>query len=187
MDDQKIASSTLPELIGDKSFLRPATADDVENTYHWYILSNPQKLSEEAWAFQTAKEASEQFKKQERATDREKFMIIDKKSGTQVGWIGYDNFNPHNRSARFELVVDPDEQRKGFGTQALGLLIEYIFNTRGFNKLYISVAGSNLEMIALLEKLKFSRDGALRRHYFIDGEFVDGALFSLLNHEALLE
>ena len=42
MTDKKPPPMTQPSLIGDKVYLRPTTADDVANTHHWFVLSEPQ-------------------------------------------------------------------------------------------------------------------------------------------------
>ena len=170
-----------PSLIGDKSYLRPATAADVPGTYHWYLLSDPQSMSPHALPFLTPGEAAEAFRERKRSTEYERFMVVPRKADTPVGWIEFQNLNPHNRSAELQIIIDPDERRKGYGLQAMELLCRYLFEDRGLNKVLMHTAEYNKALVALLEKAGFRRDGILRRHYLYRGEFRDGALYSLLH------
>ncbi|HUV30808.1 MAG TPA: GNAT family protein [Acidobacteriota bacterium] len=181
-DDKK--PPTLPGLIGDKVYLRFATAEDVANTHHWYLLSDPHLLSPEAPTFLTPAEAAEAFRKQERSSAHERFTVIRLKDKTPVGWVRFFDLNPHNRSAALEVVIDPDERKKGHGIEAMRILCRYLFEYRGLNKVYARIADRNQAMVSLLKKAGFQRDGTLRRHYFYKGEYEDGSLYSLLRFEA---
>jgi RimJ/RimL family protein N-acetyltransferase len=183
MADKKPAYPTLPALIGDNVFLRPATAEDIANTYHWLLLSDPQSLSAKALPFRTASEAAEAFRKQERSAFREQLMIVKKKDKTVIGWVKFSDVNAHNRSAAFEIVIDPDQRKKGYASEATELLEDYLFDYRGLNKIYTQTPEYNIAGIELLEKSGFKRDGTLRRHYFHKNEFHDGYLYSLLRFE----
>ena len=186
MADKKIMPLTPPSMVGDKLYLKPATANDVENTYHWYLLSDPQSTSPTALPFQTPSEAADAFRDQERLSTRERLMTILRSDKTPVGWIDFLNLNPHNQSAELELVIDPDERRKGYGLEATKLMCRYLFECRGLNKVYVHTPEYNTGMIALLTKAGFRQDGIIRHHYLHQREFHDGVIYSLLRFEARL-
>jgi RimJ/RimL family protein N-acetyltransferase len=183
MAEKKPVLHTLPVLIGTEVFLRPATAEDIVNTYHWLLLSNPQSLSAEAVPLMTAADAADAFRQSQRSVEHEQLMIVRKKDKTVVGWIRFFNLNVQNRSAEFEVVVDPDERRKGHATDAIELLGRYLFDYRGLNKIYVLVPEYAAAAVALLESCGFKQDGTLRRHFFFENEFHDGFLYSLLRFE----
>lgn len=184
MADKKPILTAPPSLIGDKVYLRPMTAEDVANTHHWFIMSEPQLQSCRPHAITTAGAASEAFKKLEPATDRERFMIVRRSDNVPVGRIQYFDFNWLNRSAEFGIIVDPDERGKGYGSEAVRILCRYLFRTRGLNKIHAQTASFNEAAIKLLESIGFKKDGTLRQHYFADREFHDGLVYSLLAFEA---
>ena len=64
MADKKPTPMTAPSLIGDSIYLRPATAEDIANTHHWRVLSEPQSLGSRPMVFHSSAEAAELFKKQ---------------------------------------------------------------------------------------------------------------------------
>jgi RimJ/RimL family protein N-acetyltransferase len=174
---------TAPTLVGDKIYLRPATPEDIANTYHWFVLSEPQSMSCRPITFQTPNEAMEAFKKAERTPDKQTLMVVRKEDNTIVGRIRFFDLNVQNRSAEIGLLVDPDMRRKGYGVEATKLLCRYLIRYRGLNKVHAQTAAFNTGAIKLLEASGFKKDGTLRHHYFYHGEYHHGYIYSVLAHE----
>ncbi len=183
MADKKNSFPTSPSLVGDKVFLKPATPEDEANTYHWGLLSEPQSQSCRPWVFWTASEIAERIKKAEKNSSHQRFMVLRKNDKIPVARVTYFDLNPLNRSAELGLIVDPDERRKGYGADALKVLIRYLFAYRGLNKVYTQTAQFNTQAIALVESLGLNKDATLRDHYFYRGEFHHGYIYSLLQFE----
>lgn len=183
MKDKNKEFATQPSFVGDKIFLRAVTVDDIANFHLWFLQIEPQTQSCRAHPLRSATEVTEAFKKREPSAGREFFAIVRKKDKVPVGKISYFDHNPLNRSAELGLLIDPDEQKKGHGSEAIKLLVRYLFRHRGFNKVYAQTAGFNKGAIKLLESLKFTKDASLRDHYFHDGEFHKGLIYSLLLYE----
>ncbi|MCK4632434.1 MAG: GNAT family N-acetyltransferase [candidate division Zixibacteria bacterium] len=183
MKDKNKEFGTQPSFVGDKIFLRAVTVDDIANFHLWLLQNEPQTRSCRPYPIQSAAEATEAFRKREPSTNREFFAIVRKKDKVPVGKISYFDYNSLNRSAELGLLIDPDEQKKGHGNEAIRLLVKYLFRQRGFNKVYAQTAAFNKGAIKLLESLKFSKDATLRDHYFHDGEFHKGLIYSLLLYE----
>ena len=172
-----------PSFIGDKVYLRPATAEDVANSHHWQEQCEPTSRSCRPMPFMSAAEVAESYGKRERSPNIQLFMIIKQKDKTPVGQIRFFDMNTLNRSAEFGLLVDPDEQKNGYGLEATRILCRYLFRSRGLNKVYAQTGSFNKAAIKLLEKVGFKLDGTLRRHMFHDGEFHDALVYSILQHE----
>ncbi|MBN1212183.1 MAG: GNAT family N-acetyltransferase [candidate division Zixibacteria bacterium] len=183
MTEKNIILDTPPSLIGDKIYLRPATDKDIANTYHWFILSEPSAQSCRPHPFLSAAEAAESFKKKEKSTDQQRFVIVRLKDKVPVGIVNFFNMNHLNRSVEFGILIDPDEQRHGFAAEATRLLCNFLYNYRGVNKIYAQTAAFNKGAVKLLEKTGFKQDGILRQHYYYDGEFYDGYIYSQLRFE----
>jgi RimJ/RimL family protein N-acetyltransferase len=180
---EKRTYPTAPTLVGDKAYLRPASPEDIANTYHWFMLSEPQAQSCRPLPFSTATEAMEAFRKKERSPDQQTFMVIRKDDNTPVGRVRFFDLNSLNRSAEVGLLVDPDMRRKGYGLEALKLLCRYLIRYRGLNKVHAQTAAFNTGAIKVLEAAGFKKDGTLRHHYFYEGEYHHGLIFSVLAHE----
>jgi len=183
MNDKKPELPTAPGLVGKNVYLRPATADDVANTYHWFLLSDPTMQTSRPIPFRTAVEASESYKKKERTADEQLFVIIGVKENVPVGIVRFFNLNNLNRSVELGLLIDPDHRRKGYAIEAIRVLSRWLFRTRDMNKVYASTSSLNKSAVGMLEKAGFKRDGVLRHHYYYDGELRDGFLYSMLRYE----
>jgi len=183
MADKKIKYPTQPSLVGAKIYLRTGSAEDAANWQYWFLLSEPQAMSSSPVPFLTPSESSEKFKSKEKSTSEQKFAVVKKDDQIPVGEVAFFNYNPLNRSAELGLLIDPEERKKGYGKEAMQLLCRYLFKYRGLNKVYARTAEFNDAAIKLLETLDFKRDATLRDHYFYNGEFHNGVIYSLLLFE----
>ncbi len=179
----KAELTTRPALIGKKVYLRPAKPSDIEAGYHWMLQLDPQSMTCWPHQFETAEEAAKLYEKQEHDPNKQKFAVVRRKDNTLVGRVSFFNLNTLNRSAELGLLIDPDEQRNGYGSEALELLYRYLFHYRGLNKVYGQTAAFNTGALKLLEGLGFKKDATLRDHHFWDGNFYNAVIYSLLLFE----
>jgi RimJ/RimL family protein N-acetyltransferase len=182
-EKKKTPKTTIPELVGDKVYLKPAKGDDIAATWHWFLLSDPLKQGLEPQSVITAAEAAEAFVRRDKSPAAETFVAVRSKDDTPIAIIAYKDLNSLNRTAELEITVDPDERRKGLGSDAVKLLGRYLFLYRSMNRLYASISALNEPARAMLEKLGFRRDGVLRQHHFYNGEYHDVYVYSMLRFE----
>jgi RimJ/RimL family protein N-acetyltransferase len=80
-------------------------------------------------------------------------------------------------------LYEPERRGRGLGTEALRLLITYLFDDQGAERLEVRTSLDNPAMCRVLEALGFVREGVLRA--FMPGESgrCDYAMFSLLRAE----
>ncbi len=172
-----------PSMIGDRVYLRPTTAEDIAACHHWRLSSEPQSHAAFPIRIKSVAEAVEDFKKATLSERREHYTVVRMSDKMPVGLVTYFDFNCLNRSAALGLLVDPDERKSGYGSEALKLLSKYLFSFRGVNKVHAQTDETNKAAIKLLESLGFKKDATLRDHYFRDGEFHSGLIYSLLRYE----
>ncbi|MFH1687105.1 MAG: GNAT family protein [bacterium] len=183
MPDEKKRVLAQPSLVGQKVYLRPTTPTDISNMYLWSVLTEPQSQTCHPRLFRTADESVEAYKSRTITDTQQRFAVCRKKDKTPVGIVSFFGLNTLNRSAELGLLIDPDEHRQGYGSDALKVLVTYLFRYRGLNKVHAQTGGFNTATVALLEKLGFKRDAVLRDHYFWDGSFHPGYVYSLLLYE----
>jgi RimJ/RimL family protein N-acetyltransferase len=180
MSDKKILPAP-PSMISKRVYLRPASAEDIANTHHWWLLSEPQSLIGGIAEIESAAAASEAFKKQTGSTGT--FMAVRRNDNIPIARLWFDHVNLQNRSAHVMVVVDPDERRSGIGRDALLLLSRYLFEQRGLNRLWTIVSEANHTGAGFIEAAGFKREGKLRNYFFYDGDYHDGLLYSMLRFE----
>lgn len=110
------------------------------------------------------------------------YLAIDAE-GTLAGEVDARRRSTGLPSGVFELGIELYEQERhgrGLGTEALRLLITYLFEQEGAERLEVRTSIDNAAMCRVLEKLGFVREGVLRA--FAPGERgrSDYGMFALL-------
>jgi diamine N-acetyltransferase len=172
-----------PSMVGKKIYLRPETLEDITVIHEWRLASDPQALSCRPIPIISIEEITTRIKRQKTGIDRQKLVIVRKKDNTLIGEVSFFDYNSLNRSMELGILVNPEERQSGYGKEALRILCRYLFRYRGLNKVYAQTAGYNKGAIKLLEGCGFKQDGLLRDHYFYNGQFFAGLIYSLLLFE----
>ena len=81
----------------------------------------------------------------------------------------------------------PEAQGKGYGTDAVGRLVEYGFDERRLHRIGAGARADNDASRATLEKLGFVQEGRHREHYYVEGTYVDQITYGLLESEWRVE
>jgi len=76
----------------------------------------------------------------------------------------------------------PNERRKGYGTEATQIMIDYLFLSKEAPCIQATTHIKNPSQRAL-EKIGFRREGIMRKRSFIRGEWTDITLYSILREE----
>lgn len=81
----------------------------------------------------------------------------------------------------FTLI--PSERGKGYGTEAVQILVDYLFLSRDLVRIQAFTELGNMASQRLLDKVGFKREGTIRKSMFIRGEWRDLLLYSILREE----
>ncbi|GHH34272.1 spermidine N1-acetyltransferase [Lentzea cavernae] len=86
-----------------------------------------------------------------------------------------------HRAGRFlyGVAIGTAHKGRGYATEAVRLLLGFMFGERRFHKCEASVWGFNDASIALHRKLGFTEEGRLRDHEFFAGRHHDVVLFGM--------
>ena len=109
-------------------------------------------------------------------------FIVQKKDGTGIGVINYW-INQPNRTFEISYAIIPAERQKGYGTQAVQLIVDYLFLSKNLVRIQAITNVRNEPSQSVLEKVGFRKEGTIRKPYFIRGEWTDHYLFSILKEE----
>ena len=186
MGKEKKTYPTQSSLIGKKVYLKPATVEETIQFEKWHLDSDPERLNWKPQLFKSKYELTNQFKKNESSFFEQSFSVFRKDDNMLLGMVSFSDYNPLNRSAKIDAIIDPQDRQNGFGGDALKTLIKYLFVYRDLNKVYGYASELNTEAMAMFELLHFKQDGALRDHHFYKGEFKKLNIFSLIRFQAEL-
>lgn len=99
-----------------------------------------------------------------------------------VGSVSIHSLNLRMRHAEVGYVIGDAWKGRGYATAALRLLVPLAWEA-GLRRLMALVAAENLASQRVLQKVGFTREGLLRRHFLIEGREVDEVVFGLLREE----
>ncbi len=107
------------------------------------------------------------------------FSISDASTGEKLGNIGLKLTDIEERIAEVGFMLKEEAQGKGYATEALNLVAEYVFQTLKLSKLAAICSTENTGSYKLLEKVGFSRESYLPQNTSINGKLVDDYVYGL--------
>ena len=105
------------------------------------------------------------------------------------GWrpVGNCGFNYTDwRCRHSELGIFIGEKPlwgRGYGTEAMRLLVHHGFKTLNLNRIYLRVFETNPRAIRVYEKVGFVHEGRFRQAEYRDGRYIDVLFMSVLRSE----
>lgn len=100
-----------------------------------------------------------------------------------IGFVALD-VNWANQNGFLAIGIgEPDCWGRGYGTEAMRLILNYAFNELSLHRVGLNVISNNQRAIALYEKLGFVREGAQREVVLRDGQRFDLVYYGLLRPE----
>ncbi|MCE5223681.1 GNAT family N-acetyltransferase [bacterium] len=101
-----------------------------------------------------------------------------------IGDIALQEIDWKNRSCSIGLSISKIENRsKGYGSEALRVLLEYAFLNIGLERIYAETLEQNKPAIKSLEKCNFVFEGKERKAVYLAGKRWDRLRYSILIEE----
>ncbi len=158
---------------GEKVRLRALEPDDLEFLYVWENTPEVWQYGDcgaaacdadagsdcmERFSREQLRELTENQQYNIGVTGQLRLVICRRDDDVQVGFIDLFDFDPAGLSAGVGILIcDPADRGKGFGGEALELMLEYARQGLGMHGVWCTVAADNAASVAL-----FSRTGFVR-------------------------
>ncbi len=171
---------------GEKIKLRAHKKEDMKKIYDFLNDYELKSVYDTDVAFPSSMEQIEKNYNEETVEDGGKysFAIEDLETGKYIGSCIITEVDFIARFAKVGIIIgDKNFLGKGFGSDAMKTLINFIFKEMNMNKVKLEVFSHNLRAIKSYEKCGFKVDGALREEGFKDGAYRDLILMSILKRE----
>ena len=173
----------LKKLIGDNIYLSPISLDDVEQ---YAEMVNNIKVSvglgylsyTNIIDFESEKEFLISVKKEKM------FAVRLLENDDLLGNIGFNSVDLLNRTATIGIMLgNPNYQRKGYGIEAVKLILDYGFSFLNLRNISLSVFEYNEAAYNLYKKAGFKEVGRLRKAVEIMGKTYDVIIMDMLKEE----
>ena len=163
--------------------LRPLEIEDIDVLYTWDLDNELNILA--GWSPRRSLAAFRQSYEQritEPPDNLDTFGIqIDERL---VGYIQIALIDLEERRAAVGLVIGEKAVRKrGIGSTALRIALDYAFTVKGLERVYAEVYAFNTPSFRLMERVGLQREGILRQHEIHNGARQDMHIFGILKPE----
>jgi RimJ/RimL family protein N-acetyltransferase len=116
----------------------------------------------------------------DKLSSQEKWFIIEKKDGTKIGQLMYTLSGLHYTMG---YTVLPHERRKGYCTEAVNLLVDYLFLSTRAVRIEAGTSPQNTASHRVLEKAGFTKEGVKRKVVYAQGKWHDEVIYGILREE----
>lgn len=173
----------LKKLIGERVYLSPIELSDYEKFAVWmndFQVTDYTGRSHAIFSYEAEKAWTDNAAKEEKY-----FMAIVTKEDDEVigniNLIGVDNIN---RSADLGIMIgEADKRSKGYGTEAICLLLDFAFNYLNIENVGLTLLGCNDRAKRCYEKAGFKEFGRRRKCKFVNGKYYDQIYMDILKEE----
>jgi len=111
------------------------------------------------------------------------FAVALRPAGQLIGDCAAMPHADDSRQCEIGFTIAPKYQGHGYATEAVRLLLGYLFTARGKHRITACCDPRNTASAALLERLGMRREGHLRQSTWAKGEWTDDLVYALLHDE----
>lgn len=171
------------EIIGEKITLRQVEEEEVDELVK--IINEPdiRFSGDSALPFPIRKQSVLKYVGLTDQVQAHVYGIFAQHSDTIVGSLAIHNLDLVQQNCEVGLSVSKKYQGQGYGSEAIQLILSFLFENTPIHKIKLNVFAFNTGAIRLYEKLGFHQDGVLREEIFKAGKFHDVYTYSLLRQE----
>ena len=169
-------------VVGERVYLSPINPDDYEIYTKW--INDPEVAQYMAFRTQLISLSSERKSLEKLADGGYTFAIVRLEDDQLIGNVGLMNFNEVARRATLGIFIGEAENRsRGYGAEALRLMLAYGFNTLNLHNIELLTHSDNERAFACYKKVGFREYGRRREGTFKNGKYMDNICMDILDRE----
>lgn len=147
-------------LCGERVVVRPFRAEEIEG-----VLALDIRAAVPRYVTEAAKEARRERLRLSGTRTRWEILFAIEQGGRIVGEIQARYSDEVLPPGVYEIgieIFEPGDRGKGYGREAVGLLVDHLFEQEGALRVQASTEIDNAAMRSVLERTGFAREGILR-------------------------
>lgn len=112
-------------------------------------------------------------------------FVVERTNDRKVlGFVGHYQAHPVlELTDVWYVLAERSERHKGYGREAVGLLVDYLFHTTGLARVGATCDTDNAPSYKLLERIGFRKEGTLKVALFHHGRWHDVAVYGVTRSE----
>lgn len=176
-------SNYYKKLVGENVYLSPVNPSDIEVFLAWMNDMDVTDYTGRTYAL-TNYVTEQDWMQNMLAKGGYTFSIVTLDEDKVIGNIGLEGVDPVNRRATLGIMIGEKESRnKGFGTEAIKLLLDFAFNYLNLNNVMLIYLECNERAKRCYEKVGFKEFGRRRNAKFLNGKYYDDVYMDILADE----
>lgn len=165
--------------------IRPITLNDKIDIFNY--RSDKETNQFQSWIPDTIKDVENFINNTSTKIDEPKtwfqFVIIEKESGKIIGDIGIHFFDKDNKQVELGCTLDKYFHNKGYATEALICVINYLFCDLNKHRIITSIDPFNKNSIRLVQRIGFRKEAHFIESLFVKGKWVDDIIYALIEKD----
>ncbi len=171
------------KLVGKNIYLSPINIEDVEQYTKWMNDFSVTDYINRSSNITTLEQEKEYLRK---VTDEKdlSFAIVRLEDDKLLGNCSIHDVGYLRRVGTLGIFIgDVEDRHKGYGTEALQLLLDYGFNYLNLNNIMLCVMEYNPNAFECYKKIGFKEFGRRRKAQFLNGKYYDIIYLDMLAQE----
>jgi RimJ/RimL family protein N-acetyltransferase len=111
------------------------------------------------------------------------FVLIEKETLKIVGDLGIHFIDSENKQTEIGCTLNKDFQNKGYATESVKRVIDYLFRDLNKHRIITSIDPDNKKSIRLVERIGFRKEAHFIESLFIKGKWVDNLIYALIEND----
>ena len=170
------------KLVGDRIYLSPRSMEDAEKFTQWMNDFEVTDYTGRSGQVLTLQGEIEYLEKN--SNPEATFAIVTLDEDKLIGTVGLEQINNTNRAATLGIFIgDKEYLSKGYGTEAIRLLLDYGFNYMNLHSINLTVMSFNERAVKCYKKCGFKEVGRMRKNKFVNGAYYDTIIMDILESE----
>ncbi len=177
--------SYFKKLVGEKVYLSPVSAND-EAVQKYLTWMNDFGVTDYTGrsTFMATEQAEKAWLEDATSGKEYTFSIVLLENDKMVGTVGFNKIDNVNRRAVLGIMIGDNEDRsKGYGTEAINLLLDFGFNYLNMHNIVLAVFADNARARRCYEKCGFKLVGREEEAIYINGKYLDKLYMQILKKD----
>ena len=170
------------EIRGEKVILREQREEDAPYFTYWF--NQPQVMFQCGFEKPASEEEIRKTITVSHKREDSVWYTITDPDGNIIGETGLLRMFPAWHQTDLTIIIpDPEMQHKGYGTEAIRIILDMAFKKYEMHRVSIGVVGLNTDALAFYRKIGFKQEGILEEAYYWNNEYSDFVMMRILSQE----
>ena len=171
------------KLVRERIYLSPRNSSDVEKFTEWLNDFETTDYTGRSDSVVTLDEEQKYFESEPKLNARY-FVIVTLEKDEMIGTISLEKIRVAHRTAELGIFIgNKDYRSKGYGAEAIRLLLDFGFNYLNLNSIRLDLLEFNERALKCYKKCGFKEYGRQRKCRFINGKYYDIISMDILAEE----